>query len=120
MRALALLHLACKGRRQDAQPLSTAERMPRHRVKQRYIATDTEYLGSIRGLLAGDALSLTTRNYELVKANADDLPALQHELTICDVDDNLLDVKKTTASPCNSPWSSTSMTSMSRKRWWRR
>ena len=73
--------------------------MPRHRVKQRYIATDTEYLGSIRGLLAGDALSLTTRNYKLVKANTDELPALQHELTICYEDDNLLDVIKNDGLP---------------------
>jgi hypothetical protein len=31
----------------------------------------------------GDALSLTTRNYALIKANID-------ELTICDEDNNLL------------------------------
>ena len=68
-------------------------------MKRRYIATDIEYLGTVHGVLAGDALSLTTRNYELIKANVDELPALQLELTICDEDDNLLDVIKNEGRP---------------------
>ena len=76
-----------------------AERTPHHRAKRRYIAIDTEYLGTIYGVLAGDALALTMRNYELVKANVDKLPALLLELTICDEDDNLLDVKKNDGRP---------------------
>ena len=73
--------------------------MPRHRVKRRYIATNTKYLGTVHGVLAGDALSLTTRSYELIKANVDELPALQLELSICDEDDNLLDVIKNDGLP---------------------
>jgi len=99
MRALALLHLACKGRRQDAQPLLVAERTPHHRAKRRYIAIDTVYLGIVHGVLAGDALALTMRNYEHIKANVDELPALLLELTICDEDDNLLDVIKNDGRP---------------------
>ena len=45
-------------------------------MKRRYITIDTEYLGTVHGVLAGDALSLTMCNYELVKANVDELPAL--------------------------------------------
>ena len=89
-------------------------------MKRRYIATNTKYLGTVHGVLAGDALSLTTRSYELIMANVDKLPALQLELSICDEDDNLLDVTKMMATPFNSPRSSTSMISTSRKRWWRR
>ena len=89
MRALALLHLACE----------VTGRMPHHRAKRRNIAIDTKYLGTVHGMLTGDALSLTTRNYELVKANVDELPALQLELTICDEDDNLLDVIKNNGRP---------------------
>jgi len=81
-------------------------------VKRRYIATDTEYLGTVHGVLTGDALSLTTRSYKLIKANIDELLALQLELSICDEDGNLLDVIKNDGPPCNSPRSSTSMTSM--------
>ena len=76
-----------------------AERTPHHRAKRRYIAIDTEYLGTVHGVLTGDALALTMRNYELVKANADKLPTLQLELTICDEDDNLLDVIKNDGRP---------------------
>ena len=47
----------------------------------------------------GDALALTMRNYELIKANVDELPALLRELTICDEDDNLLDVIKNDGLP---------------------
>ena len=50
-------------------------------------------------MLAGDVLSLTTRSYELIKANVDELPALQLELSICDEDDNLLDVIKNDGLP---------------------
>ena len=51
-------------------------------------------MGTVHGVLTGDALALTMRNYELVKANVNKLPALLLELTICDEDDNLLDVIK--------------------------
>ena len=68
-------------------------------MKRRYIAIDTEYLGTVHGVPAGDAHSLTMRNYELVKANIDELPTLQLELTICDEDDNLLDVIKNDGLP---------------------
>jgi len=68
-------------------------------VKRRYITIDTEYLDTVHGVLAGDALSLTTRSYELVKANVNELPALQLKLTICDEDDNLLDVIKNNGRP---------------------
>jgi hypothetical protein len=47
-------------------------------------------MGIIHGMPAGDALSLSTRNYVLVKANINDVPALQLELAICNEDDNLL------------------------------
>ena len=50
-------------------------------------------------MLAGDALALTMHNYKLVKANIDELPALLLELTICDEDDNLLDVIKNDGLP---------------------
>ena len=73
--------------------------MPRHRVKRRYIATDIEYLGTVHGVLTGDVLSLTMRSYELIKANVDELPALQFELSIRDEDDNLLDVIKNDGLP---------------------
>ena len=68
-------------------------------MKRRYIATDIEYLGTVHGVLAGDVLSLTMRSYELIKANVDELPALQLELSICDEDDNLLDVIKNDGLP---------------------
>jgi CCR4-NOT transcription complex subunit 7/8 len=93
--------------------------MPHHRAKWRYIAINTEYLGTVHGVPARAVLSLTMHNYALVKANIDELPALQLELTICDEDDNLLVVIKNDDSPCNSPRSSTSMTSKLRMRLWR-
>jgi CCR4-NOT transcription complex subunit 7/8 len=63
-----------------------------------------------------DALSLTTHNYVLVKANVNELPALQLELTICDEDDNRLIVINNDGCPCNKPVSSTSTTSTLQKR----
>ena len=68
-------------------------------MKRRYITIDTEYLGTVHGVLTGDALSLSTRSYELIKTNVDELLALQLELSICDEDDNLLDVIKNDGLP---------------------
>jgi CCR4-NOT transcription complex subunit 7/8 len=76
-----------------------AKRTPCHRAKRRYITTDTEYLGTIHGVPVEDALSLTTHNYVLVKANVNELPALQLELTICDEDDNRLIVINNNGCP---------------------
>jgi hypothetical protein len=81
-----------------------AERTPRHRAKRRYIAIDTKYLGTVHGVPARAVLSLTMHNYALVKANIDELPALQLELTICDEDNNLLVVIKKRRQPLQLAW----------------
>jgi CCR4-NOT transcription complex subunit 7/8 len=64
--------------------------MPCPIAEWRYIAIDTEYLGTVHGMPAGAVLSPTMRNYALIKANIDELLALQLELTICNEDGNLL------------------------------
>jgi CCR4-NOT transcription complex subunit 7/8 len=49
-----------------------------------YVAIDTEYPGTLHGAPAGPALTTAARYYAFVKANVDELPALQLGLTLCD------------------------------------